>query len=95
MENLCAVAKPWQYLRPVLDIFSRPERDADHPYHTDPAFRAWVDRVGPQWAGHWGISKWSPAEIQARLRIGRVTDWGALFDRFARGDVPVRLRLQH
>jgi hypothetical protein len=95
LSNICAVVRPWQYLRPVLSMFYQSDSDLDRPYHTDPAFRVWVDRVGPLWARHYGILDWSPTEIHARLRIGRAAAWEAVFDRFARGDVPVRLRLQH
>ena len=92
MDRICAVVRPWQYLKPVLSIFYRPCVEHANPYHTDPAFTAWVDRVGPRWARHWGILDWSPTEIHARLRIGRLRDTAEAFRRFGRGDVPVRMR---
>ena len=94
MSRICAIAKPWQYLKPVLDIFYLPEQDRNRPYHTDREFRGWVDDVVPVWTKHHGIQDWSPEEINTRLRVGHLPDIGEVQSRFGRNDCPTRLRLK-
>jgi hypothetical protein len=93
-SRICSVVPPWRYLKPMLDIFYRHEKDADRPYYTNPEFRSWVDSVSTAWAQHWGISDWSPVEISARLKVGRLLDIDIVQQKFRAGNVPVQLRLK-
>jgi hypothetical protein len=94
LDRICAVVKPWQYLKPVLSIFYQPCAEHTSPYHSDRVFREWVDRVVTPWAQHWAIPDWSPREIHARLRMGRLRDAAEALQRFGGGNTPVRLRLK-
>lgn len=93
-EHICQVVRPWQYLKPIMNIFYRPARVGDHRYRQDSAFRRWVDSVSPEWSQHWGITDWTPMELDAQLHIGRVMDLGGLVSRLERGHTPIRLRVR-
>lgn len=93
-KHICEAVTPWLYLRPVLDIcYQTPAQQITH-YESDPEFRAWVDGVAPAWRQHWGITDWSPTEMESRIQIGRVQDIDTVAQRFAGGHTPDRLRLQ-
>lgn len=95
IERICAVVKPWQFLKPVLSVFYKSCNEQTGPYHSNAGFRDWVDEVSTAWCKHWGIRDWSPAEISAFLIIGHLPEIAVVQQRFAVGDTPVRLRLQH
>ena len=88
LKNICQLAKPWLFLRPLLDVGIR---DFESKEHSNTDFLIWVEGFKDGWCKHWGLEDWQPWELAARIPIGYIPNIDYLINRFANNDYPNKI----
>ena len=91
MTRMCNIAKPWLFLRPVLNVCVLPF-NARRP-EKDNKFCKWLGKYKDTWCQHWGIHDWRPEETEARIPVGKINDVKLLKERFSVNNYPERIVL--
>lgn len=92
IEPMCEIAKPWLYLRPVLNVYvfapviQIPEEDKK--------FINWLSKNKKEWCQHWNIDNWEPNETIARLPVGTVNDIEFMKKRFSVNNYPKKISIE-
>jgi hypothetical protein len=91
IERMCKIAKPWLYLRPVLNLYvfaPTVQLPAE-----DKHFIKWLSKNRDEWCRYWNIDDWHPNEATAKIPIGVVNDIELIKSRFAANDYPKKISI--
>ena len=93
IDAICDLVRPWQWLKPVINIAFRCVRSRDLPHRTNPEYVQWRDTHLSHWCHHHGITDFRSGEEFAKIPVGRLQDSDRVLELFSRGECPDQLKL--
>jgi len=90
IKHMCKIAKPWLFLRPVLNLYVLAPAVQQLP-EKNKKFIKWVLKNKNEWCQHWNINNWEPNETIAKIPIGTVSDLEFIKKRFSVNNYPKKI----